>query len=259
MHLPSFFGLLLCLGSGAIFLFGILMLYFAIEKAQASRVVPVVGAFLPLATFLISLPFQVEKFSHIQLIGIFLLIFGGLLISFDLPLSLGKSKFFSGFYFAFFAGILLAFSYVLFKYLSQNIFGNLSSRDNFITWYVWTRIGMFAGTLFLLVMPSWRKSIFESFVGHRKHRKRAVGTGVLFVANKMISGLSALSLNYALTLGSVTVTNAMISVQYVFVLILAWSFSKKHPQVFEEKLSFSDWLQKVIAIVVIAIGIFFIS
>ena len=116
-------------------MFGILLLYFATGKAQASQVVPVVGAVLPLATFLISLPMQSEKLNLLQILGILLLIFGGLLISFDLPLKLGRRKFFSGFYYALGAGILLAVAYVLFKYLSQNLLIKILKVDSCLLKY----------------------------------------------------------------------------------------------------------------------------
>ncbi len=251
LRVPSLSGLTICFGSGIIFLLGILLLYFAIGKAQASRVVPVVGAVLPLATFLISLPLQAEKLSTVQFLGILLLIFGGLLISFDLPLQLGKKKFFSGFSFAIGAGILLAISYVAFK--------NLSASENFVTWYVWTRVGGFLGALSLLMVPIWRRDILKSFHVHKKNKKQALSTGVIFVGNKVVGGLSALLLNYAITLGSVTLINALVSIQYVFVLILVWLVSQKYHQIFEEKLYFWDWAQKIVAIGVIAVGIFFIK
>ena len=79
------------------------------------------------------------------------------------------------------------------------------------------------------------------------------------MGNKIIAGLSALLLNYAITLGSVTLINALVSIQYVFVLILAWVVSQKYHQIFEEKLLFWDWMQKLAAIGVIAVGIFLIK
>lgn len=60
-------------------------------------------------------------------------------------------------------------------------------------------------------------------------------------------------------MGSVTLVNSMVSLQYVFVLILVAIAAKKHPKVFEEKLLFWDWAQKVAAILIIAIGMFLIS
>ncbi|MEI7621465.1 MAG: DMT family transporter [Candidatus Moraniibacteriota bacterium] len=251
LHMVSFLTLLFCLASGAVFLFGILLLYFAIGKAQASRVVPVVGAVLPLATFGLAFVSQAEKFVPLQLAGIGLLVFGGLLISFDLPLKLGKRKFFSGFFFAVGAGILLAVAYTFFK--------TLSASENFVTWYVWTRVGGFLGALSLFLVPTWRQDILASFHFHRKNKKQALSTGAIFVSNKIVGGLSALLFNLALTLGSVTLINALVSVQYVFVLLLAWLVSQKYHQIFEEKLLFWDWAQKLGAIVVIGAGIFLIK
>lgn len=251
LKMPNFPGLLFCLFSGAVFLFGILLLYFAIGKSQASRVIPVVGAILPLVTFWISFFWQTEKLNIGQMLGIALLIFGGLLISFDLPLRLGKKKFFSGFPYAIGAGIFLAIAYAVFKHLSQS--------ENFVTWYVWTRVGGFLATLSLFLAPTWRKNILASFHAHRENKRQVASTGAIFVGNKILGGVSALFLNYAITLGSVTMTNALVSIQYVFVLLLAWIVSKKHPEIFEEKLSFWDWTQKILAIGIIAAGIFLIK
>ncbi len=251
LRVPTFSGLFACFLGGITFLLGILLLYFAISKAQASQVVPVVGAVLPLATFFISLPLQAEKLSMVQVFGILFLIFGGLLISFDLPLQFGKKKFFIGFFYAIGAGIALAVSYVVFKYLSQS--------ENFVTWYVWTRVGGFLGALALLLVPVWRKEIFASFHIHHKNKKQVVSTGVIFVGNKVVGGLSSLLLTYAITLGSVTLINSLVSIQYAFVLVLAWLVSQKYHQIFEEKLYFWDWMQKIAAIGVIATGIFFIK
>jgi uncharacterized membrane protein len=65
--------------------------------------------------------------------------------------------------------------------------------------------------------------------------------------------------NYAISLGSATLVNSLTSVQYVFVVILAFFASLKYPKIFDEKLSFNDWLQRFLAIAIIAVGIYLVS
>lgn len=251
LSIPSSGQIYLSLFSGALYMAGIFALNLSINKAEASRVTPVVFSVVPLATYAISFLIKDEKLTLMQLGGVALLIFGGLLISFDLPLKLSKRKFFKGFYTSCLAGVLLAVSYVTFKMLSD--------EQTFFSGFIWMRIGGFVGVLLFLFLPTWRKAIFKSFTHAKKPSRTHVHTGGLFIANKILGGTSAILIYVAIGLGSVTLVNSMVSLQYVFVLLLVAIASRKHPEVFAEKLLFWDWAQKIAAIVVIAIGMFFVS
>jgi uncharacterized membrane protein len=249
--IPSPIQILISVISGALFTLGILALYFAIQKSEASRVAPFVGAIIPFATYAISILFFGEKLNDVQSVGAFLLISGGLLISFDLPLRIGNKKFFSGFNFALFAGLILALAYSLFKFVYND--------QQFISGFIWTRFGS-AGIVFsFFLVPSWRKDIIKSLKGFRRPTHSHYHAGALVLLNKIIGGTASILFNYALSLGSVTLINSLISTQYVFILILASIFSLWNPKVFEEKLFFWDWAQKVGAIILIASGIWIIS
>jgi len=249
-YIPSFFQIFLSLISGGFFSVGILFLYFAIQKGEASRVLPIVGAIIPIVTYFLSFMTSNETFIFIQIIGIILLIFGGLLISFDLPLKINKRKFALGFWDCLWAGIFLALSYFLFKFVYN--------EQTFVNGFIWTRIGCFFAIISYLLVPKWRKDILNSFKGFKKPKKEGYQTGALFVSNKILGGVSSILLNFAISLGSVTVVNSLVSSQYVFILILAFFAHKKYPFVFEEKLYFWDWTQKIGAIVLIGVGIFMI-
>ena len=251
LSLPNGNIMVLCLISGLLFTIGITFLYFAIERAEASRVVPVFGALIPLTSLVLADFLGTEKLTAMQTAGTILLIFGGLLISFDLPLKLGKKKFFSGFYHACAAGFIVAVSYLMFKYIAGN-------GESFVNWYVWTRFGGLFGIIGLLLVPSWRKDIFNSFLSIKKDKKHAAKTGGIFIGNKIAGGVSTLMLNYAIQIGSVTLINALVSLQYVFVLIMVAVLSKTRARIFQEKLLFWDWAQKIAAIAIIAIGMFLI-
>ena len=146
MALASFLG-------GAIFLFGLLFLFYALQKGEASRVTPVVGATIPIISFFLGLFFLGENLKFIQIIGIILLIFGGLAISFDFFKKTGI-RLFAEFKHSILAGIFFAAAYIIFK--------KLYAEDNFVNVFIWTRMGLFLGALSMLIYPNFRKIIFDS-------------------------------------------------------------------------------------------------
>ena len=250
---PSSFQITVSFLSGILFTYGILALYFAIKKSEASRVVPVVGAVIPIVTFVASWFLLGEGLMREQLFGVLLLVSGGLLISFDLPLRKEGRKFFAGFRAAILAGILLAVATTLFK--------SVYEAQEFFSGFALTRIGAFFGALSFLLYPKWRREIFQSFknVSSQSQRKKNFSTAVIFVGNKILGGFSSLGTNWAIALGSVTLVNALVPVQYVFVLFLAMLSAHFWPKIYAEKFSFNDWIQKVVAIALIALGIVLIS
>jgi drug/metabolite transporter (DMT)-like permease len=66
-------------------------------------------------------------------------------------------------------------------------------------------------------------------------------------------------LNYAIALGSVTIVNALIATEYVFIVIFGLLFSLWQPKIFAESGAFWDVAQKVAAIFIISAGVLLIS
>ncbi len=250
-HLLSFQESFLILLPGIVFAYGILSMFFAVRKSEASRVVPVVGAVTPIVTYFLSVFFLRERLTHFQILGVVVLILGGLLISFEFPLRINKKKFFHGFYYSIAAGVMLAVAFTWFKIFFE--------KDNFANVFIWTRFGLFLGAASLLLFPFWRKKIFNSFNGFRKPEKENVGTGALFVANKALGGIGSALTNYAIFLGSVTVVNALVSTEYVFILALGLILSVRFPKIFQEEEDFLNVFQKVISIILITLGIILVS
>jgi len=236
---------------GFIFFVGVLILFFAIRESETSRVIPVVGAAIPLVSLMVESYFLQQTFSAREVFGIIILIFGGLLISFDLPLRLGKKKFFTGFYYSIYAGFFLAIAYSGFKPFYDHY--------NFPTVFGWTRMGLAVGAILLVLVPIWRRLIFKSIFGFKKEKKKNIRTGNLFIFNKILNGAGSALTNYAIAIGSVTLVNALVSVEYVFIFILALIFHGFYPQIFSEKNKASDLMQKIIAILIIALGIILIT
>jgi uncharacterized membrane protein len=253
-HWISFFVAILSFLAGLIFTYGILCLFFAINKSEASQAIPVVTAMTALTTYFLSLIFLHEHLQSHQLLGVVVLILGGLLISFDLPLKVDKKKFFSGFYYSIGAGFLLAIAFTSFKHFYDH--------DNFLNVFIWTRIGLFIGALTLLIVPAWRLIISNSFTGLKKdksEKKENFKTSVLFVLNKALGGAGSILTNRAISLGSVTIVNALVSTEYAFILLMGIAFSVWFPQVFREKRDVKSLIEKIIAIILITTGVAMIS
>lgn len=232
--------------SGVLFLYGLLIFYFAVKRWEISRAAPLTGTAISLtAMAAVFLPgvFAEGSLTAVYIFALILLIGGGLLVSFDLPLKRGERI--SGAVIA--AGIAIGVSLLLLKYGY--------TRANFISGFVWSRVGMFAAGTSLFVVTPFRKQILASFSQFSISSKSLRHTGSVFVINKICGGIAGLLITYATFLGSVSFVQAISGMQYVFLLVLVFPLSLRYPQVFGERLFFWDWFQKVCAIALIAFGL----
>ncbi|HBO17184.1 MAG: EamA-like protein transporter family protein [Candidatus Moranbacteria bacterium GW2011_GWE2_35_2-] len=233
---------------GIFFVYALLFFYQAVKENEISRVAPLIGSITPVATLLVGLLFD-QRFSTFTFTGIGLLVAGGFFISFDLPIR--SLKIFRGFLSSITSGIFFALAYLAFEYVYR--------IEGFLNGFIWTRLGLFVGALSLLFVPVFRKNIINSFKGAKKKKRKNISTVFVFVLNKIFGGGSSVLINFAISISSASVVNALGSVQFVFVLGLAALASLKYSHIFEEKLYFWDWAQKIAAIGIIAIGMFLVS
>jgi drug/metabolite transporter (DMT)-like permease len=236
--------------AGAVFSCGVFFLFWAIRDHEASQVVPVVSAVTAVATFFFSFLLLGERLSRLELWGIILLVLGGLFISLDFSKK-ARRRIFLGFEFSLFSGILLALAYTWFK--------KFFASDNFVNVYIWTRFGLILGAASLMLYPAWGKIIWSSLTKFKKPAGADAHTGSIFVLNKAVGGVGSFLLNYAISLGSVTVINALISLEYVFIFFLVWGFSFWIVRIFDERRDWATLSQKLAAALVIAVGMFLVS
>jgi uncharacterized membrane protein len=269
-HAVPYAEILFRLFAGIIFIYGMFFLFSALNESEASRVAPVVGAVVPISVFFLSLIFLGERFASREMLGLVLLITGGLLISLDFSqrkefspphqrtryLARKKilafwcgGKFFVGFKRSILAGLFLAMAATMFK--------GFYEHDNFFNVYIWTRIGAFVGILFFFLIPAWRKIIFNSLSKFKNPEKQHQTSGALYIITRATGGLGSILKEKAtsLTAASVTLVNALVSVEYVFVFILGIGFSLWFPQVFKERKDWETAFQKLVSILIITLGI----
>lgn len=247
-HAISYADIFFRLIGGIVFIYGMLALFFALNKSEASRVAPVVGAVVPMTVLFLSLIFLGDRFTGREIFGILLLILGGLLISLDFSRE-RDSRFFGGLKWSILAGILLA--------ISATIFKDFYNHDNFINVYIWTRIGAFAGILFFFLIPQWRKIIWNSILKFKKPEKENQKSGALYIISRAMGGSGSILKEKATSFAaaSVTLVNALVSIEYVFVFLMGIGFSLWLPSVFKERKDLGTAFQKIASILVITIGI----
>lgn len=236
--------------SGMLFLYGLLIFYFSVQRWEISRVMPLTGTVVSLVSFsAIFWPgaFAESGVTAVHILALTLLIGGGLLVAFDLPLKRGERV--SGSIIV--AGIIIGLSLLLLKYGY--------ARANFVSGFVWSRVGMFAAGLSLLGIPVFRRQIFMSFRQFSVAAKPARRTGLIFVVNKIFGGMAVFLYTYAMSLGPISSVQALSGTQYVFLLGLALPLAHRYPAEFGEKLFFWDWFQKAVAIAVISLGLWLLA
>ncbi len=235
---PSNAEVVRALVAGATFILALVFFFAGLKENEASRVVPLTGGFVPAFTFVLAYVFLGERLGQTEILAFAALVAGGVLITLERH-GKGSSK---GYVYAVIAAFVFAVSFVITKqvYIEQT----------FISGFVWSRVGGFLMALSFLLIPSARYGIL-----HQPKQKGTGTTVVLFFTGQVAGALGFVFVNYAISLASVSLVNAMQGAQYAFLLIMVALLSKKFPRVLSERLIGAVLVQKVMAIILISIGI----
>ncbi len=216
------------------FFMALVSMYDALKHADASDVMPVIGAVSAVSTFGMSYLFLGIKLSPNFIWGIALLAVGTLLVS--------QMRFTKGVVLhTIHSGIFFALHYIAMK----GLFQETSFDDGFF----WSRIGFVMFALSLLLVPAY----YEKITAQTKKVTRK--SGELVLVTKILAGVAAFMLLKATDLGDVTVVQALDGLKYVFIILLSIVAGRFIPVAAGE----NDWdaqviLRKVLFICVISIG-----
>lgn len=234
-YLPSGREIILILLAGIVQVAGWIYFYKALNTGEISRIIPFVGAFMGIFTLVLGVSLIGEKLSGQQILAVVLLILGGLIIS------IKKGAFGKAFIQALAGALLFAIFWVITKYIF--------SYTSFISGLIWLRTGVAVVALALLVSKKNRQLIF------RKTEKLQPGTIRYFLSARVLGVVAALAMYLAVFWGSVILVNSLQGVQYILVLVLALILFKKFPKL-REQFSREIIIQKIIAIILIGLGLF---
>ena len=241
-YIPSIYQISLSFLYGLIFILALLSLYYALETFEVSRIIPALGAFLPIFTFLLALFILGQEgfFTQQKLLSFSFLILGSILISLEKSFKFSfKSLLFAGI-----AAFFLSFCFVL----SKIIYSDLGFWPGFI----WMRIGAFFFALFLFFFKDVKREVFK------KKKSFTKKTGLIFILVQMVGAGAVILQNWSIALASViyiSFISALQGTQYFFLFLLSLLFYKS----LKEKVTKRIILQKIFAIILITLGLVFLA
>jgi len=242
---------------GAIFAVALWMLYESLRRGEASRVLVFIGGATPVFSVLFSTLFFKETYSYSQWAGIVTLLIGIFVIAF-LPVErsflarvssklglTGKTG--AG---GLIAALISALAYSLYFVLSKQAY----LSQPFFSAFIWTRLGSLIFVLFFLFIRADRLAIRNLF--QRSGPKRGK---LLVILNQGLGSAGFILQNYAVFLGSVALVNALQGAQYAFLLVISAGLAIVKPKLLKESFSWSIIFQKLAAVMVIGLGLYFIT
>lgn len=238
LKFPSASQFFLSLFIGVLLNIALIFLYKTLHKGEASRVMPVVGSLVPVFSFIISRLFLGERLGVTQYIAFAFLVFGSALMAFGRSNHRSR-KWILG---AIFTGFLFSVSWILTKVVYFH--------QPFISGFIWIRLGAVLGALALLVSSENRRVIFESFKTTKIRIKK------IFLLSLIFGPFATFLLNYAVSLSSVTLVNALEGLRYSFLFIFTVIISHKFPHILAEEKTKQIIFYKIFAVALIVGGLY---
>ncbi len=240
---PAFPVIAAAIASGITYVFALLILYKLLAKDEASQVVPLTGGLTPVFVFLMAFLFLSEVLSTSQIIGFVLIVIGGFVAAHEGPvkgkLRYSEAKLLWG---SVISALLFGASQVLLKFVFDQI--------PFLNGFIWRGFGAVAGAAILLAFAEPRRRIFASF------KQSTVKTETAFVAAQGAALASFVMVNYAISIGPVSLVNALSGVQYAFLFGIIVFLSRRLPKLLKEPLNPNVVKQKIWSILLITAGVF---
>ncbi len=258
---PSGLTLILTIVSGVSFTTALWTFFAALSRGEASRVVPVISAFIPMLTLAGTTIFLHERLSTYELAGFFLL------ISATVILSSGKSteRLTKQ------ALLLSGGSALLFAIMSVTIKA-IYDDVGFLSGFVSTRV-IAAITALIIVAIVDRKAGEEimKIFGINKSKFQDPSSkipknksdfkikpktaAVLAIFGQTMGGLGFVGVQYAISIGSAAIVNSLQVMQFALLVIVAFILRSKAKTLLGESLDRSVIIKKAIALVIMAIGL----
>ena len=235
----SMYDWIFVVGSGLFFLAGLCLMFLGIKKSEISHVGPLVGATVSLSSVILGRLFLGEILPLNKIIGISFLIIGALIISFE------KSKKHNGIHLGMLwgvlAGVCFSASYIVTKFIYNDL--------GFWSGLVWSKGILGLGGLCLLLSPIVRKEIRQ-----KNGTKEKTSKGIVLI-NLILSVVGVLLIQFAISIGSVSVVSAFEGLKYAILIILVALLSWFFPKILKEDYAKGEIVQEILAIFLICLGL----
>ncbi len=234
--------LIVALLAGMIFVYGLLPYFKALTFEEISRVMPL-WHLSPVFVLLLSTIFLDESLTTPQYFGFSLLVIGGFMISFKKTGKLFKLS--KAFWLMLLATFLIAVYYIMTKYVFLN--------QDFINNFLMVRIGTLCGALSLLLMKDYRREFMFAFFKLKNNVKS------LILGDRMLDLVALALVSMAVMTGPVSIISSLEGVQSLFTLFIVIFISIKFPKTLKEEIGGKTLVYKLLAIILMVAGIYFIG
>ena len=243
---------------GSFFAGGLFFLYRSLKGGEVSSIFTLVGGLVPIFTVLLSLFWFGDSFTQHQWLAILFLVSGTIVIS---RISVHHNIWFNIRKFlnisdshklpSIFSVLIASLFFALFWVGTKEVY----NTQEFWSGFIWVRIGTFLTVLFLLIRSSSRHEIFSEIKNSNKQKNNKF---IYFGVQGMGAVGSALQ-NYAVALGSAALVTSLQGVEYALLLVITSILTVFYPKIIKEANSKEIIAKKVLAIILIALGLYFMA
>jgi drug/metabolite transporter (DMT)-like permease len=238
-HLPSWKVAVLAMVAGFCDLLATWFYYAALKAGEASEEVAAMGGFTPVATLLLSISLLEIHFTG-QLTGFALMTAGGFVMFFAEKMPLAR--------------ILPLVLAAAFLFGLTDVLQKLAfNQVKFVSGYVFFTIGTFAGSMMLLLRPSWRRQIFKD------SEKAPPRSKAGYMLNRLIAGVGSFLVVFAISRTSPSMVEAISGVRYVIIFLGAYAITRWRPLWFREDFTRRALLVKVVGTGLVVAGLIIAS
>lgn len=220
---------------------GIYSMFSALDVFDVSKIIPTVGALQPIFVVILSLLiWGGSSMEGDQVFAFAVLLLGSVLISIEKNYRVTRRSL----KLSFFAALFFSLEMILAKIVYLDI--------NFWDGFIWMKIFGFVFVLAFLFNRTFRSDVFK--IDQRLDKKN----GIIFFIAQGFGGLANILQGWAISLVPLAylgIMNAMKGFQYLFLFIFVLIISLTWPKLLKEKISKIIIVQRIIAIILIALGL----
>ena len=244
----SFFNLILIIFFGGFFIFFYILYGLALKDDEASKIIPLTS-FTTIFILVLELIFFKTQISKIDYSGILIIVLGAFLISSKkIDISIFKPR--KTLYLISLYSFSIASYLIFIKYIS-NIY-------DFWTFQFFISFGSFLSILLFFLFKNQRMKVKNTF--KNMIDKKSILFLLFIFSIDSIGLISVFLYNYVIKISdSVTLTNALVNLFFIFIFIVGTTLSKLFPKHFYEDISKKELVRKLFSTILIIVGVILIQ
>ncbi len=230
--------------NGVIYALSTMLYFYALEEEEASHVVPLFQL-IPVFGFIFGNIFLGEILTKPQSIASIFIVIGGFILSIEFSEERIKFRW-QMVLFMFGSSILAAVNAVIFKSIALN--------QNFVASLFWNMVGVFLFGIFLFfALKNYRRQFIDLI---RAHHYKIIGLNML---TETLTLVGEIALLLAILFAPIALVQSVGGLQPLFVFVLGVIMSLFFSKYGKESLLAHHLTQKIFAIAIMTVGLFFLK